>query len=204
MNTKIKYLTIALLCIFVMTGTGCKKKHLKTVGALIVAGVAAKIIYDMVIDYRTEQTSNDNQVVRKYKKQHKALPEEPQLVRYQSTIKPGAVVNPGKKISIQSTLEVVRSKDSEILQIQEKITIYDNEDPNKILKSLVKNVNSETNKCGAFNNAFTFTLPKGMPQGVYPIKTEVIVDGKAFEPVQSRMQLVYHDINTEMQLAIAE
>ncbi|WP_144392546.1 hypothetical protein [Pleionea sediminis] len=202
MSINFKYFSVLVLCIFLVVGTGCKKKHLRTVGALIVAGVAAKIIYDMVIDYRSEQTRNDKQVVNKYKEQHKELPSNPQLLSYQSTIKPGAVVNPGKKISVQSSLEVVRGKKSNELNIQEKITIYDNEDPDKVLKSLVKQVNSKTNKCGAFSNEFTFTLPKGMPQGVYPIKTEVLVDGVAYETTENQMQLVVNREQQNMLIAL--
>ena len=63
---------------------------------------------------------------------------------------------------------------------------------------MVKAVNKDTKKCGAFENEFTFTLPKGMPQGVYPIKTAVIINGVESTQVDSRMQLVYFgDSETE-------
>ncbi|WMS86107.1 hypothetical protein [Pleionea litopenaei] len=178
------------VCITLALTSGCKSKHLKTIGAIIAVGVAAKIIYDMVIAQRSEQTENDQKVVEKYKKEFKQLPAEPQLINYESSIMPGAVVNPGNSVSIQSSLEVVRGSTTELVEIKERITIYDNEDPTKPLKSLEKVINQETQKCGAFKNEFTFTLPKGMPQGVYPVTTTVIVDGKEFSAVQNKMQLV--------------
>ena len=199
-----KAVTLLVLCAFLLSATGCKKKHLKTIGALIVVGVAAKLIYDMIIEHRSEQTQNDRQVVNKYKDTHNELPDEPELLNYQTHVKPGGVINPGNKVSIVSNLEVVRSKHKETFQIEEKITIYDNEDNSKPLKSLVKVVNQDTKKCGAFENEFTFTLPKGMPQGVYPIKTSVIVDGKEYQVVENKMQLVFQSQPSSTRLVMAD
>lgn len=198
-----RWFTVFVLSLALATTTGCKKKHLKTLGAIIAVSVAAKIIYDMIIEHRAEQMKNDNQVVNKYKEQYQNLPAEPALVNYETHIQPGSVVNPGNSVSIVSTLEVVRSKDKEQVSIEEKIIIYDNQDPTKELKSLVKQVNRDTGKCGAFKNEFTFTLPKGMPQGVYPIKTAVIIDGKEYAPLENKMQLVNNDDRLPNQLMIA-
>ncbi|NVJ50613.1 MAG: hypothetical protein HWE13_13610 [Gammaproteobacteria bacterium] len=184
---------VLLLSLALATTTGCKKKHIKTFMAIVAVSVAAKIIYDMAIEQRSEQTENDKQVVNKYKEQHSELPDEPQLLAYQTNIMPGSIINPGNSVSIQSSLEVVRGRDSSVVEIKERITIYDNKDPDLELKSLEKVVNQDTNRCGAFKNEFTFTLPKGMPQGVYPIKTTVIVDGKEFQVVENKMQLVSID-----------
>ncbi len=193
--TKTNSLTFGILFIFIVSGMGCgvSNKKLKTLGAIIVVGIAAKLIYDMVIDYKTEQTSNENQVINKYKKTHKTLPKTPVLVAYESSIKPGDLVTAGNKISVSSSLEVVRGQNKATIVIQEKVTIFDNEDNNKELKSMVKVVNQETQKCGGFKNEFTFTLPKGMPQGVYPVTTTIIIDGKEFSPVNNKMQLVINE-----------
>ena len=174
-------------------GCGLDSKRLKQIGTIVAIGIAAKLIYDMVVDYKTKQVTSEDEVIDRYVKTHKQLPEEPVLVTYESSIKPGEVVSVGNDISIQSKLEVVRSASSRTVDIQEKITIYDNEDHSKELKSLTKPVNDESKTSGSFENEFTFKLPKGMPQGIYPVKTEVIVDGKAFEPVNSQMQLVYFE-----------
>jgi len=198
----LKVFTVALLCVFLVSAAGCKKKHLRTFGKVLAIGIAAKIIYDMVVDYRSKQTQNDNQVVNKYKNQFNELPPEPELINYESNLLPGSVINPGEAVSIRSSLEVVRGQTQEAVSIQEKITIYDNEDPNKVLKSLIKTVNQETNRCGAFENEFTFTLPKGMPQGIYPVKTTVIIDGKEQKPVENKMQLVSIGLEKGLMLAV--
>ncbi len=193
-RNKSNQLIASLLAITLLITAGCggiSSKRLKQIGAVVVIGIAAKLIYDMVVDYQSKQVNDEEQVVDRYKKNHGVLPQEPVLVNYESTIMPGGVVTAGNDISIQSKLEVVRSASSRNVDIQEKIVIFDNEDNSKELKSLTKVVNKSSNSSGAFENEFTFKLPKGMPQGVYPVQTTVIVDGKAFAPVNSQMQLIY-------------
>ncbi len=184
----------SLLAVSLLATAGCgiSNKRLKQIGAVVAIGVAAKLIYDMVVDYQSKQVNDEGEVVERYVETHGALPPEPVLVTYESSIKPGEVVTAGNDISIQSKLEVVRGANSRTVDIQEKIIIYDNEDPNKELKSLVKPVNTESKTSGAFVNEFTFKLPKGMPQGVYPLKTAVIVDGKEQPARNSKMQLVFN------------
>ncbi len=192
-NSLSQILLIGLVSVSLMFGSGCgglSSKRLKQIGAVVVIGVAAKLIYDMVVDYQSKQVNDESEVVKKYKLAHGDLPDAPELVAYESSIQPGDVVTAGNDISILSKLEVVRSANTRTLKIEEKITIFDNEDSSKELKSFTKIVNSETNASGAFENEFTFQLPKGMPQGIYPVKTEIIVDGKAYAPVNNQMQLV--------------
>ncbi len=195
------------LAVTLLTAAGCggiSNKRWKQIGTVVAIGIAAKLIYDMVVDYQSKQINDEGEVVERYKKAHGALPLEPVLVNYESTITPGGVVTAGNDISIQSKLEVVRSAGSRRVDIQEKIVIFDNDDNSKELKSLTKVVNKETNSSGAFENEFTFKLPKGMPQGIYPVQTTVIVDGKAYAPVNSQLQLIYHvDGQPQYQLVAA-
>ena len=186
-------LIVSVLAVCLLTTAGCggiSSKRWKQIGTVVAVGIAAKLIYDMVVDYQSKQVNDESQVVKRYKKQHGDLPELPVLVEYESSIEPGDVVEAGNQISIVSSLEVVRSSVSRKVEIKERITIFDNEDNDKELKSLTKVVNEDTNASGAFENEFTFKLPKGMPQGVYPVRTTVIVDGVAQTPVNSQMQLI--------------
>ena len=186
-------LIVSVLAVCLLTTAGCggiSSKRWKQIGTVVAVGIAAKLIYDMVVDYQSKQVNDESQVVKRYKKQHGDLPESPVLVEYESSIEPGDVVEAGNQISIVSNLEVVRSSVSRKVEIKEKITIFDNEDNDKELKSLTKVVNEDTNASGAFENEFTFKLPKGMPQGVYPVRSTVIVDGVAQTPVNSQMQLI--------------
>ena len=168
----------------------CEKEKKLTTGAKVIAvGVAAKLIYDMVIEYKAKQTTSEESVVADYKKQNKELPAVAEVVEYSSSLKPGAVVNAGKPVKVASSLVVVPGKDGKAVEIKEQIDIHDNEDNSKVLKTLTKVVN-KGKKAGAYNNEFRFTLPVGMPQGVYPIKTAVLLNGKVAKPSNNKMQLV--------------
>ena len=167
-----------------------KEENLKTGAKVIAVGIAAKIIYDMVVNYNSSQIGTEEQAVANYKKRHKTLPAEPQVVEYSSSVKPGEVVKAGKEVMVASSLVVIPGQDGKPVDIQEKIEIFDNENNKESIKSLAKPVNEKTKKSGSFKNEFKFTLPLGMPQGVYPIKTEVLVNGKAFNPTKNKMQLV--------------
>ena len=169
----------------------CVDKETIETGAEIVAvGIAAKLIHDMVIEYKVSQTKDEKNVVKEYSKKNKTLPAEPQIVEYKSSVKPGEVVKAGKEVLVESNLVVVPGSDGKPVDIQERIDIYDNEDNSKMLKTLTKPVNEKTKKTGAYKNQFKFTLPVGMPQGVYPIKTLVLLNGKTSDPSNAKMQLV--------------
>ena len=121
-------IAIGILFIMSVAGMGCKKKDLERIVTAVVVVAAAKLLYDMYIEHKSEQKKDENQVVNKYRAEHQQLPPQARLVSYESAIKPGEVVNPGNKISIVSSLEVVRGVDTELVDIQERITIFDNED----------------------------------------------------------------------------
>jgi len=199
-----KYWLVSLLSISLIATSGCgglSSKQWKTIGAVVVVAVAAKLIYDMSVDYQSKQVNDEGEVVARYKKENGKLPDEPQLVSYETQIRPGGIVSAGNEISIQSHIEVVRSADSRSVDIQEKIIIFDNEDNTKELKSLTKVVNKDTNASGAFENEFVFKLPEGLPQGIYPIKTIAIINGVEYPAVDNQMQLVKLDSMTNQRVA---
>jgi hypothetical protein len=191
-NSTKKIITHSMLAFILisMVGCGLKKSDFNKIAAVVVVAIAAKVIYDMVIEHQSKQVNDESDVVNKYKKSHKGLPDEAVLVSYKSNIMPGGVVKAGDDVSIVSSLEVVRSAATRDVKIEEMITIYDSDDNEKELKSLTKVINEKTNASGAFENEFTFKLPKGMPQGIYPVKTTVLLDGRPLTPVNAEMQLV--------------
>lgn len=171
----------------------CKRKeNLKSAAKVVAVGIAAKIIYDMVIDYKTKTVSDEGRVVEKYKSKFKNLPDDPEVMSYESSLKPGQVVKPGEPVLLVSRVEVVPGKSGGPVLVQEKIAIHDNENPEKIIKSLVKTINETSKRGGAFENEFSFVLPVGMPQGVYPIATAVLLNEKEVNKEQNDMQVVLH------------
>lgn len=170
---------------------GCKnREHLLAAAKVAAVVVAVKYISDMVIEHRAKKVADEEGVATDYKTKHANLPEKPQASVYNTNALPGSVVQPGKKVVIQSDIVVVPGRAQQETVIQERLAIFDNEDNTKELKSLTKDVNEETKRAGHYTNEFTFTLPEGLPQGVYPIKTTLIINGEESKTINNDLQLV--------------
>ncbi|MES2674241.1 MAG: hypothetical protein V4660_08370 [Pseudomonadota bacterium] len=171
----------------------CKnREHLKGVAKVAAITIAAKLIFDMVVEYRSKNISDEAVVTRQYKDEHETLPEEPIASVYTTSTLPGNVFQSGKKVVIQSDMVVVPGREQKNTLIEEQIVIFDNEDNTKELKSLTKVVNAETKRAGRYANEFSFTLPEGLPQGIYPIKTALLLNGKTAKASSNDIQLVLH------------
>ncbi|MDZ7923330.1 MAG: hypothetical protein U5M23_04575 [Marinagarivorans sp.] len=176
----------------------CKnQEYLKAAAAVVAVSIAAKLIHDMVIDYKTEQVANDKDVAKAYKKQYGEMPKSSTVYEYTAAlasnnkaIKAGepTVVDAAQSVTINSNISAILGTNAKILSLEEKIEIFDNETPDAVINSLTKKVYE--GKGGVYKNTFSFTLPAGYPQGVYPIKTTVILDGKPVETTNADMQIV--------------
>lgn len=182
----------------------CKnREHLKAVARVAAVAVAVGVITKMVIDYRSKRVAKAEEVAEEYKTQHETLPPEPIATEYVTKTLPGNVVEPGKEVVIQSDIVVVPGAKKKKALIEERISIFDNEDNTKELKTMTKTVNAKTKTGGRYQNEFSFTLPEGVPQGVYPIKTELLLNGKVAETSSNDIQLVLHiDERGAMQLVM--
>jgi hypothetical protein len=170
---------------------GCKnREHLKAVAKVAAVAVAVTLITKMVIKHRSERLAKEKQVADEYKAQNNSLPTEPMATEYVTKTLPGSVVEPGKEVIIQSDIVVVPGTKQKTALIEERIAIYDNEDHTKELKNFTKPVNEKTKRGGRYQNEFSFTLPEGLPQGVYPIKTELLLNGKVVDSSDNDIQLV--------------
>lgn len=181
---------------------GCKnRERLKAVARVAVVAAAVTLITKMVIKHRSERIAREEQVADEYKTQNSSLPAEPIATEYITKTLPGNVVEPGSEVIIQSDIVVVPGTKQKTALIEERIAIYDNEDNTKELKNFTKPVNGKTKKGGRYQNEFSFTLPEGLPQGVYPIKTELLLNGKVVDTSDTDIQLVLQVNNVgEIQL----
>ena len=176
---------------------GCKnRERLLAVAKVAAVAIAVKYIADMVIEHRAKKVADEEGVVTDYKTQHENLPEKAVASVYSTNALPGSVVQPGKKVIIQSDIEVVPGREQPQTLIQERLAIFDNEDH---AKSLTKDVNDDTKRAGRYTNEFTFTLPEGLPQGVYPIKTTLILNGEETQTINNDLQLVL-EVNSAGQM----
>lgn len=180
----------------------CKNREkLKGTARVAAVAIAVKLIADMVVDFRSKKVADEEKVVTDYKSKNKTLQPNPVAERYFTETLPGKVVEPGNKVTIQSDIIVVPGSVKKEALIEERITIFDNEDNTKQLKNLTKAVNGDTRRGGHYQNEFTFTPPEGLPQGIYPIKTELLLNGEIAENSSNDIQLVLHvDHSGAMQL----
>lgn len=156
----------------------------------VVTAKATELIVNMIIDYSTEQTKTEAQVSKEYEEENGALPATTTVSSYQTTILPGASVAPGTEVHVKSVIAVVPGKDRATAKIDETLTIYDSEDTTTALKSMTKP--AAENSGGEFSSQFTFTLPEGMPQGIYPIRSTLALNGEVAGDNQQQLQLVLH------------
>lgn len=169
----------------------CKnREHLKAAAKLAAVALAVTLVTKMVIKHRSERIAEESQVEAEYKTKNKNLPVEPTATEYVTKTLPGNIVEPGKEVIVQSDIVVVPGTKQKTALIEERIAIYDNEDNTKELKNFTKPVNEETKRGGRYQNEFSFTLPEGLPQGVYPIKTELLLNGKVVNNSNNDIQLV--------------
>lgn len=152
--------------------------------------VLIALLVKMAIDFHTKKVAEEKVVIEKYKKENKKIPDNPTAAKYESVATPGKIIKPGKKVTISSTIEVVLGKKKKQALIEETLTIYDNEDKSKPLKSLTKAINASKKKGGIYKNTFSFVPPIGMPQGIYGIKTSLQIDGKTVDSQTNDLQLV--------------
>ncbi|MEN0039153.1 MAG: hypothetical protein AAGC78_18890 [Cellvibrio sp.] len=170
---------------------GCKnRERLKAAARVAAVAVAVTLITKMIINYRSERIAKEEQVAEEYKTKNQNLPAEPIATEYQTKTLPGNVVSPGQEVIIQSDIVVVPGTQQKTALIEERIAIYDNEDNTKELKNFTKPVNEKSKQGGRYQNEFSFTLPEGLPQGVYPIKTELLLNGKVVNTANNDIQLV--------------
>ena len=172
---------------------GCKnREHLKAVARVAAVAVAVTVLTKMIIKHRSERIAREEQVAEEYTSQHSRLPTVPRATEYITKTLPGNIVEPGKEVIIQSDIVVVPGTRTKTALIEERIAIYDNEDNAKELKNFTKPVNANTKRGGRYQNEFSFTLPQGLPQGVYPIKTELLLNARVVDRSNNDIQLVLH------------
>lgn len=150
----------------------------------------AKLIEGMIVKYTTRRTRSEKEVREDYVKEKGELPRITTAASYRSEILPGSLVSPGDDVRIRSYIEVVPGNTGAEALIEERLTIWDNEDNQLALKAMTKEAGKESG--GVFRGEFSFTLPEGLPQGLYPITTELMLDGELSGDRKLQLQLVLY------------
>ncbi len=163
---------------------GQGKNHVR--GAAIGAGVAT--LACMAFNFQTAQTRTAQQVQDVYKAQNGGqLPGQPIVTSYETRIVPSEKVRPGSKTTLTSHIVVVNGATPSAPTIEEEVVLFD-PDGKQITKTRkAANQNGDT---GAFTTSFSFTLPEGVKQGVYPVKSAVFLNGQQGSARESALQVV--------------
>lgn len=94
----------------------------------VVVQTTSDLIRGMIIGYTTVQVKTDRQVSEEFEKETGGLPVNPKVSAYRSEILPGTSVRPGTEVRVKSHIEVVPGTSGSRASIEEKMTIWDNDD----------------------------------------------------------------------------
>lgn len=161
-------------------------------GALV--GTAAGIAACFVINAKTIQTQTSEQVEQQYKTGGKKITSEPQVVSYQTSIKPGATIKRGQPIQVVSNIVAIDGSSQPVTEIKEEVRLFE-PGATTPLKEGTKVANQKPGS-GGYENTFTVNLDKQVPQGIYRIETSVLLNGKAVNTRTNDVQLVMIDADT--------
>jgi hypothetical protein len=166
------------------------KNSAKVTATSMAAEATATMIRDMFIDYSSEQTKSGKEVSKEYEQENGSLPVKTIVSSYKTTILPGSAVSPGTRVTVKSTIEVIPGTNGRSVNIEEMLTIFDNEDNSLVLKSMTKKASKSSAEGGQFKGEFIFSLPEGLPQGIYPIRSALLMDGEFTGDQNHQLQLV--------------
>ncbi|WP_101516907.1 hypothetical protein [Pseudohalioglobus lutimaris] len=160
----------------------------------IAIGTAEQLIQNMIIKYSTRRTRSEKEVREEYEEEQGELPRFATATEYRTEILPGSLVAPGDDVRIRSYIEIIPGNTGEEARIEERLTIWDNENNSVALKDMTKEAGKESG--GVFRGEFSFTLPEGLPQGLYPITTELLLNGEMSGDRKLQLQLVLQKRNS--------
>ncbi len=200
MKKKIAILLVAALSVTGLTGLSFNKDDLKNAAKVVVVGMVAKALIDMIVESNTKQTKTEEQVVQEQKARNQQLPKFSRVDTYAVNLSPSKVFKANQPATVKSSFYITPGQDVSKIKIEERLDILD---PNKdVAKTHTKLINEKSQKGGEFENSFVFTLPKGLPDGLYSAKTTLLIDGKDQKTVNSEFQFAVHTVWGNMQVAM--
>jgi hypothetical protein len=124
-------------------------------------------------NYKAKQVKTAEQVNQQYLAINKGvLPMEPRLVNYTVSSVPSAMISSGTPLVLDSVIEVVQGGSNKPVIEQELIVYHDGK-----VVSKARKVANAGQGAGEYLTTFTVNLPKGVPQGSYPVTSTVYLNG---------------------------
>lgn len=140
----------------------------------------------MAINHHSEQVKSAQQVEDEYKAAHRGqVPDQTTVVQYNTAFKP-ATIQAGTKAEMGSYIEVAKGRNDPNPKLEEEMSLY--KPDGSLIKTLRKPVNPQST-AGGFNNNFQVPMPVGVPEGVYPVKTALYVNGTKVRTNSAKLQV---------------
>ncbi len=154
-------------------------------GALIGAGLGA--IACVAMNSVSRQTRTADQVETEYRQQNAGkLPQsEPVVQSYNVNLNPGTEIRSGNKVKVVSHSTVVSAVNQPVNEVKEVLTLVGPEG-NKTAEKIA----NEKPGSGAYENTFNLNFPKNVASGMYPIKTQLYINGKSRETRSQNLKIV--------------
>lgn len=154
-------------------------------GAALGAGVAA--LACVAWNYNVKQTRTAQQVQADYRSANRGrMPERAQVVRYDPQFSPSGRVAPGSQVLVNSDIEVVAgTRDTAVPVVEEELTMIRPDGKQLVSRKVV----NEGQGAGGYRSSFTLKMPKGVPEGEYPVKTALFLNGQRVEERSLTMQV---------------
>lgn len=154
-------------------------------GAALGAGLAALACVGW--NYNAKQTKSAEQVQKEYKSANREqLPTQSKVTRYDTRFESGAKVAPGGKMTVASNIEVVQGTADQKPVIEEELTLV-RPDGSEVKSRKKAN---ENQGAGAFSTTYSMTIPEGVPQGEYPVRTALYLNGNKTASHAMKLQVV--------------
>lgn len=161
-------------------------------GAVI--GAAAGALTCVAVNAVSRRTRTAQQVEEDYRRanQGQLPPDEPVVQAYNVVVNPDAGVPSGERLQVVSNMTVVRGARQPVNEVKEVLTLTG---PDGKARTAEKTA-SEQPGSGAYENAFSLTLPKGVAPGAYPVNTQLYVNGKQMAQRKQELRVIAQRDNT--------
>lgn len=154
-------------------------------GAALGGGLGALVC--AAWNYHVAQTKTADQSVADYKRANAGrVPAQAVVTAFDTRVDPNSTIRPGSTMTVTSNIEVVPGTAQTNPVIEEELVLTN---PKSTTTTARKRANPNGDG-GAFQTKFSMMMPEGIPQGVYPVKTTLYVDGKATRVNDSSLQVV--------------
>lgn len=132
---------------------------------------------------KTVQAKSNEQVLSEMPDSKSEAVQSPSVVSYAQTTN-ASNYSPGSNVQVNSMITVA-SNPGDTIDIKEKYSIIDpSNQPKKDFEKAVATTG------GQFDNSISFDLPKGMPKGLYKVRTQLMINGAVARENELPMRVI--------------